>query len=158
LTIGLLVAASVICFAFGRELFGTAGSSTAATAWAVVRWPLGLALSAIAVTALLKWLPRRHQPQLSWLAFGAGVAVVLWAGTSLLLGLFFHVSSSFGQTYGPLAGTVALLFWCFLSGLSLLYGAATTAQLEAVRAGRRAPQDAEKAAHDRDLSPVGATR
>lgn len=33
------------------------------------------------------------------------------------MGLFFELSSSFGDTYGPLAGTVALLLWALLSSV-----------------------------------------
>ena len=44
-------------------------------------------------------------------------------------------STSFGDTYGPLAGIVALLLWSLLSAVAVLFGAAVAAQLEAVRAG-----------------------
>ena len=55
---------------------------------------------------------------------------------TLGLGLLFQVSTSFGDTYGPLAGIVALLLWALLSAIGLFFGAAVAAQLEAVRAGR----------------------
>ena len=42
---------------------------------------------------------------------------------------------SFGDTYGPLAGLVALLLWALLSSIAVFYGGAVAAQLEAVRAG-----------------------
>jgi uncharacterized BrkB/YihY/UPF0761 family membrane protein len=63
------------------------------------------------------------------------------------LGVFFTLSKSFGQTYGPLAGMVALLLWSLLSAVAVLFGGAVGAQLEAVRAGDRKPQDAEKVEH-----------
>jgi uncharacterized BrkB/YihY/UPF0761 family membrane protein len=63
---------------------------------------------------------------------------------TVLLGLFFRLSSSFGDTYGPLAGIVALLLWALLSSVAVLFGAAVAAQLEAVRAGASAPQDQGK--------------
>jgi uncharacterized BrkB/YihY/UPF0761 family membrane protein len=61
--------------------------------------------------------------------------------STVALALFFQWSSTFGQTYGPLAGIVALMIWALLSSLALLYGAAVAAQLEAVRAGVPAVQD-----------------
>src|SRR6185437_1917889 len=112
--------------------------------WAFARWPLGLLLFITAMTLLLRWSPRRRQPHLSWLAFGATVSTVLWAMVTLLLGLFFSLSTSFGNTYGPLAGIVALLLWSLLSAIAVLFGGAVAAQLEAVRAGRSRPQDPEK--------------
>jgi uncharacterized BrkB/YihY/UPF0761 family membrane protein len=99
-----------------------------------------------ATALLFKWSPRRHQPAWSWLAFGAMVAVALSFIASLLLAWYFSVSSSFGQTYGPLAGLIALMVWSLLSSIALLYGGAIGAQLEAVRAGRPAPKDPEKLA------------
>ena len=144
-SVGVLTLCSLACLAFGHGLFASSGSSDGSITWAILRWPLGLGLIAIAVTVLFRWAPKRRQPMVSWLAFGAGVSVALWGASSAILGLFFRLSATFGQTYGPLAGTVALLFWCFFSSVALFYGAAATAQLEAVRAGSRAPQDAEKA-------------
>ena len=112
-----------------------------------VRWPLALVLMMAAMALLFRWSPRRHQPAWSWLAFGASVSVLLWTLVTLGLGLFFRVSTSFGDTYGPLAGIVALLMWALLSSVAVLFGAAVAAQLEAVRAGAPEPQDAEKIEH-----------
>jgi YihY family inner membrane protein len=145
-SVGTLAALAFGSLAFGREFFRTTASHGLNSAWAVGRWPFGLGLIAVATTVLFRWSPRRCQPRLSWLAFGAGVSVVLWALATAGLGFFFRFSSSFGQTYGPLAGVVALLLWCLLSSVALFFGAAVAAQLEAVRAGEPAPQDAEKVA------------
>ncbi len=105
---------------------------------------MGLILIGAVVTGLLRTCPRRSQPQLSWLAFGSGIAVVGWAAVTIALGLFFRVSHSFGETYGPLAGMVALMMWAVLSSTVLIYGAAVAAQLEAVRSDEPEPQDQEK--------------
>jgi YihY family inner membrane protein len=144
LSVGTLIAVSFVCLMFGRGLLASTHNDVVTTTWDVVRWPLGLALLAISVTVLFRWTPRRRQPHLSWLAFGAGVAVLLWALATIGLGWFYTSSSSFGSTYGPLAGVVALLVWCLLSSVSLFYGAALAAQLEAVRAGEPVAQDARK--------------
>jgi YihY family inner membrane protein len=154
--VGTLVALAFACLAFGRELFHTGNHNGLSVAWAVGRWPLGLLLIAAAVTVLFRWSPRRRQPRLSWLAFGAGVSVLLWAAATVGLGLFYRFSSSFGQTYGPLAGLIALLLWCLLSSMALLLGAAVAAQLESVRVGEPAPQDQEKVIESEpDADPAG---
>jgi YihY family inner membrane protein len=144
LSVGTVSAAAFVCLAFGRDLFHSTNNAALSTTWAIVRWPLGVGLIAVAVTILFRWSPRRNQPRLSWLAFGSGISVLLWVIATGLLGLFFSTSSSFGSTYGPLAGVVALLLWCLLSSVALFYGAAVAAQLEAVRSGVPEPQDAEK--------------
>jgi YihY family inner membrane protein len=154
LIVGTLASLAFGSLAFGWQVFGSGGSHGLSTAWTIGRWPLGLGLIAAAITVLFRWSPRRCQPRLSWLAFGAGVAVVLWTVATVGLGYFYRISSSFGQTYGPLAGMIALLLWCLLSSIALFYGAAVAAQLEGVRAGESAPQDAEKVAE----SEPGAQR
>jgi uncharacterized BrkB/YihY/UPF0761 family membrane protein len=53
--------------------------------------------------------------------------VVLWSVVTLLLAVMFRVSSTFGDTYGPLAGIVALQIWARLSAVAILYGAAVAA-------------------------------
>ena len=141
---GLLSAIAFASLAFGKDLGRSIDSSALDTAWSVLRWPLGLALMAAAMAIVLRWSPRRHQPAWSWLAFASTVSVLLWSVVTVALGLFFNASTSFGATYGPLAGIVALLLWAFLSATALLYGAAIAAQLESVRAGEPEPQDTEK--------------
>ena len=138
-TAGFLFVVAFVLLAFGRDIGSDGGSLH--SFWVIVRWPVGLALAGLALAGLLQHSPRRHQPHISWLAFGAGIGVVLWAGVTLTFGVMFNASSSFGDTYGPLAGIVALQLWAFFSAVAILYGAAVAAQLEAVRAG--VPQPAE---------------
>jgi YihY family inner membrane protein len=147
-SIGVALALAFVLLALGRDLQG--GHSTLRALWLVVRWPLGLVVAALALAALLRFAPRRRQPGRAWLGFAAGVCVMGWTLVTLMLGLAFHVSSSFGQVYGPLAGVVALQLWALLSAIAVFFGAAVAAQLEAVRAGRRAPSEAEASASARD--------
>jgi uncharacterized BrkB/YihY/UPF0761 family membrane protein len=93
-----------------------------------------------ATACIFRWSPRRRQPGWSWLAIGALLSVVLVLIVTLALNAIFQFSSTFGQTYGPLAGFVALLLWTLLTSIALLYGVALAAQLEAVRAGVPAPR------------------
>jgi len=107
--------------------------------WNIARWPVGLALLVFTIAVVLNHVPRRRQPGLSWLALGSGVAVVLNMLVTGLLAAYTHQSGSFGQIYGPLAGVFALLLWALLSAISLLFGTALCAQLEAVRSGNPEP-------------------
>jgi YihY family inner membrane protein len=147
ITTGVLAVLAFVSLTFGKEIGDGFSDQTVANVWAVARWPLALALIMGATALLFRASPRRHQPAWSWLAFGATVSVLLWAAVTVGLGWCFRLSSSFGDTYGPLAGIVALLLWAFLSSVAVLYGAAVAAQLEAVRAGAPAPKDMEKVAH-----------
>ncbi|MEU7587477.1 YihY/virulence factor BrkB family protein [Micromonospora sp. NPDC049230] len=107
--------------------------------WDVVRFPLSLGLTVLAVAVLFRHAPRRNQPGLSWLFFGAGIATVLWWLASLLLAAYVRFSDGFGQTYGALTGMMALLLWANLTGMALFGGLSFAAQLEALRIGVREP-------------------
>jgi YihY family inner membrane protein len=107
--------------------------------WDVLRWPIGLVLATLTISVLLDHAPRRRQPALSWLALGASLSVLITMLASGLLAAYVHYSASFGSVYGPLAGVMALLLWCYLSAIALFAGTAVAAQLEALRAGLVAP-------------------
>ena len=110
------------------------------TFWAIARWPLGLAFVVVAVSILFEYSPRRRQPEPSWLAFGASVSVLLWLTFMAILALYIDATESFGNTYGPLAGTIGVLLWAFATAVALFLGLAFAAQLEAVRAGIDSPR------------------
>lgn len=103
--------------------------------------PIGIALVAVGLAVLFHWAPRRRQSGWAWLAFGAWVSVAGWTIVTATLAFAFSLSKTFGQTYGSLAGIVALQLWTFLSAIAILYGFAVAARLEAVPA--RVPE-----AHD----------
>ncbi|MEV0152500.1 YihY/virulence factor BrkB family protein [Micromonospora sp. NPDC050686] len=107
--------------------------------WNVIRWPLSLGLTVLAVAVLFRHAPRRRQPGLSWLFFGAGIATGLWWLASLLLAAYVKFGGGFGQTYGALTGIMALLLWANLTGMALFGGLALAAQLEAMRIGVEEP-------------------
>ncbi|MEV4842274.1 YihY/virulence factor BrkB family protein [Micromonospora matsumotoense] len=113
----------------------------AAGLWGVVRWPLSLVLTVVAVAVIFRHAPRRKQPGLSWLFFGAGIATALWWLASLLLAAYVTFGGGFGQTYGALTGMMALLLWANLTGMALFGGLSFAAQLEAMRIG--APEPAQ---------------
>ena len=143
ITAGLLIGAAFMALAVGRSIAESLGSHTAVMVWNLVRWPAGFLLALAGTGLLFRWAPRRQQPAWSWLAFGGFVAVALWTIATIALSLFFQVSTSFGQTYGPLAGIIALALWAFLTSVALLYGGAVAAQLEAVRAGNPSPRESD---------------
>lgn len=136
---------SVVAFGvlmLGRDL--TSGNGAWRTAWGIAGWPLAAILFATATGLVFRWSPRRHQPGWSWLVAGAIASVALLILTTFALDALFRLTSTLGQTYGPLAGLVVLSFWTFGASLSILIGAALAAQLEAVRAGTPDPRSTER--------------
>ena len=152
---GLLAAVAFVAMSPGQGLASVFDDPTTRDVWNVIRWPLAFALLVGATSCIFRWSPRRRQPGWSWLAMGALLSVVLVLLVTIALGGFFAVSSTFGRTYGPLAGFVALLLWTLFTSIALLYGVAIAAQLEAVRAGvpaPRRPTQADAPASDRSGS------
>lgn len=135
LSVGLLLGGALVAIGFGRSI---AGAVEGQSVWIWLRWPLGAGAATLAVAVLYKVAPNRDQPSLSWLTVGGITATVLWLLFSGGLALYLALSSTFGDTYGPLAGLVGVLIWSELSAVALLGGLAFTAELEWERAqGRR---------------------
>ncbi len=143
LSAGVLSVAAFVALALGRGI-GSSFSSSTASVWEVVRWPMAFLLLVGTTALTFRRSPYRHQPSWSWLAFGAGFSVILVFVVTVGLDLLFRVSATFGETYGSLAGIVALLLWALLASIAFLFGAAVAVQLEAVRAGHAGPRTAER--------------
>jgi YihY family inner membrane protein len=135
----MLIAGSFLALYFAAVGVGSGWGSDSSTSahwwWSFGRWLLGLVCLSVAVIAIFKMSPRRHQPGWSWLAAGAGLAIGGVVVVTMALSLYLNLSSSFGDTYGPLAGFLGLLLWAYLSAIAVYVGLAFAAQLEAVRAG-----------------------
>ena len=152
LTVGPLLAAALLFIGFAPDP-DAATTGTLGTIWAYGRWAVALVLVVAALVLLLRFCPNRHQPGRAWLTFGALTGVLLWVAATVLLTLGFRLASTFPQTYGPLAGVVALLLWGYLSAFAIFYGVAVAAELESERAVRR-----EQATLAEEPLPVTAPR
>jgi YihY family inner membrane protein len=141
MTAGLLALLSLILVVGGAAIRdAVTWSESIDTVWKIARWPMGLILAVASVALLFEYAPRRRQPEASWLALGSGVAAALWLAFVGVLSLILEATNSFGATYGPLAGTIGVLLWTFLTSVALFLGLAFSAQLEAVRAGVPGPR------------------
>jgi YihY family inner membrane protein len=137
---GLLAVAAFVLTTLGRGLADVWEDPAARDVWNIARWPVAFVLLVGATVCIFRWSPHRHQPSWSWLTMGALLSVTLVLIVTLALDAILSASSNLGQTYGPLAGFVALLLWTILTSIALLYGVAVAAQLEAVRAGAPEPR------------------
>jgi YihY family inner membrane protein len=141
LTAGTLLWLAFILIALGGAVADALARSTDlssgwSTAFNVARWPMGLALVFVGLTLMYRWAPNRHQPHPAWLQSATVVATLLWTAFTALLALYYAISQSVGDLYGPLVGFVAVLTWAYATGLALYVGAAFAAELEAAEAGR----------------------
>ena len=154
LTAGLFALMSLVVLMGGTAIRDALDwGETFDSIWRVARWPLGIMFAVASVSLLFEYSPSRRQPEASWLAFGAAVSVLLWLVFMGVLAVYMDATDSFGATYGPIAGTIGVLLWTFLSSVALFLGLTFAAQLEAVRAGvpepRREPQAGTRAESSR---------
>ncbi len=140
-TVGvMLMAGLAVIVAGGAVGEATSGATSQGSGlWSVIRWPVGVALVAVAMTIIFKVAPNRRQPGFSWLLWGTAVSVVMWVLATILLGFFYEHATLLGGSYGPLLGIIALLVWAYATGVAVLFGLACAAQLEAERAGKSKP-------------------
>ena len=68
-------------------------------------------------------------------AAGALVAAVLWELSKVGFAQIVGRSGSYGSVYGPLAATVTVLVWFYVSAISLVTGAQVAVMVQRARAG-----------------------
>lgn len=95
-----------------------------------VRWLLVVTLFMAALAVLYRSSPDRDAPKLKWASVGAVVATVIWIIASVGFSLYVDNFSSYGKTYGALAGVVVLLLWLWISAYAVLLGAEINAEAE----------------------------
>jgi YihY family inner membrane protein len=144
LTSGILTVAGLATISLGERWGRDWNRFSVDDIWGVARWPIGLGFLTLAIALIFKLSPRRRQPNVAWLAVGAGISVAGILVVSLALHLYLHASKGFGDTYGPLAGVIGVLLWAYLSSIVMFYGLAFAAQLEAFRAGAAEPRSVAK--------------
>jgi membrane protein len=104
--------------------------STGQLIWSIAKWPLILLAVVVIVAILYYATPNVKQPKFRWLSLGAILAIGVWVIASALFGVYVSTVSSFGKTYGSLAGAVVFLLWLWITNLALLFGAELDAELE----------------------------
>jgi membrane protein len=94
------------------------------------RWLVVLLVLAGALAVLYRVGPDRDAPRMRWVSVGAVVATLVWVVVSVGFSLYVDNFSSYGKTYGSLAGVVVLLMWIWLSLYAVLLGAEINAESE----------------------------
>ena len=124
LATGLLGGVPSPFFAFGDGLV-----------FSILAWVLTL-IAVMALFSLYYYLgPNRKERNWRWVSAGGVLGAVLWVTASLGFGYYAGNFDSYSKTYGPLAGVIILIFWLYLSSLSVLVGGELNAEFE--RQGQR---------------------
>jgi membrane protein len=130
-------------------------------AWAVMRWPLAIAVVTATIWLGYYLLPARDQRDvLRETAAGAVVATLGWMLATVLFGIYVANFGQYGRTYGAVGAIIVLMIWFYITGLAVLFGGEFAAVLEQRgrerRRGRAVDTDSVNApGGDGSESPVG---
>ena len=101
----------------------------------VVRWAVAL-VGSVGVIALVYHMGTPMRQAWHRTLPGAAAATGMWFVTTLVFGWYVTRYANYGQVYGSLGAGIALLFWLYITSLSVLCGAEFNAQIARERAGR----------------------
>lgn len=100
------------------------------TVFVVIGWILTV-VAVMVLFSLFYYLgPNRDSPRWTWVSAGGVLGALLWLGASAAFGIYVNNFSSYGETYGTMAGVVVLILWLFLTSVSVLIGGELNAELE----------------------------
>ncbi|MEX1661248.1 YihY/virulence factor BrkB family protein [uncultured Thioclava sp.] len=100
-------------------------------------WAAMLLLMLTALGILYRYGPNTKGQRDPVLTLGAVLATAVWGISSLALTYYLANFGSYNKVYGSIGAVIALMFWLYLSALSVLLGAALNAELNAHRAKAR---------------------
>jgi len=98
--------------------------------WTAVRWVVTL-IFVTTLFAIFYYIgPNRDSPRWQWVSPGGIVATIVWLAASLGFSIYVSSFSTYGETYGALAGVVILILWLYLTAIAILVGGELNAELE----------------------------
>jgi len=131
----VLVVVAGVCAILGGSLSEVLSDrlglgDTATMTWAIIRWPLFMAV-AVCLLSLLFWIaPNVRQPRFRWLTVGGAVTALLWLIVTFGFSLYVENLGSFNKTYGGLGAIIAFLVWLYLSNCALVFGVQVNVELQ----------------------------
>lgn len=103
--------------------------TTFSWAWKIVQWPISFALVATGIGLIYHFAPDTKE-RWDWLRPGSLVATALWLLGSLGFRAYVVHFSSYEATYGTLGGVIVLMLWFYVTGLAIVIGVETDAEIE----------------------------
>jgi membrane protein len=133
-----LVLTGPIATAVGNQL---GIGSTTLELWSVAKWPSILVLVTLMISTLYYIAPNVRPPHWRWLTPGAAFAVLAWAITTSLFGLYIAHLGEYEKTYGTLGAIITFLIWVWLTNIALLLGIEFDSEIERERQLASDPAD-----------------
>jgi membrane protein len=96
----------------------------------MVRWPVLMVMSAVAIALLNRYGPSREHARWSWVTPGSLFVMVAWVAMSAGFSFYLANFANYDKTYGALGTAIAMMMWVWLSTYILLVGSALNAEME----------------------------
>ena len=105
---------------------------TSITDWIIRigRWPVLLAVVALAIAILYRYGPSREKAQWRWISWGSAFAAIAWLIVSFLFSFYTSHFGSYNKTYGSLGAVFGFMTWIWLSVIVIMLGAELDAEME----------------------------
>lgn len=130
--IGLVLATLVLMFV-GGSLADHALGAEAGRIWNFVRWPGAVVVAMFAFAYIYYVTPDLEKKEFHVMTPGAIVGVLFWIFFSWAFREYLAAFNSVSAIYGTFAAAIVLVFWVWLTNVSLLFGAELNSAIE----GRR---------------------
>lgn len=96
----------------------------------VMRWPLLLVITMVALAFIYRYGPSRERPKWRWVTQGSITASLLWLLGSFLFSWYLGNFANYNATYGSLGAVFGFMMWLWLSSVIVLVGAEMNAEAE----------------------------
>lgn len=136
LAIGLCLLSGVFVLCALTLIVGFAGSDPSITTKGGTafpspsRWPILIVGMMLLLSVAYRYGPCRRLARWRWVTWGASASAAIWLGGSALLSFYAAHFTHLNPLLGSLGSVMIFLFWCYLTVLTVLFGAHINAELE----------------------------
>lgn len=95
----------------------------------LVRWPLLFAMCMVGLEAIYYFGPCHKRLKWHWVSWGSFTATILWICLAMIFSGLVAKLTNFNETYGSLGAVIILMFWFWVSAMTIMYGAEVNALL-----------------------------
>jgi membrane protein len=96
----------------------------------LIRWPVLLVLTTLAIMALYRWGPDRHPRHWRHIWPGAVFASLLWIFAGALFSIYVENFANYQASFGSVTAAIVMLLWLYNSAQIFVFGAVVNSELE----------------------------